>query len=194
MSLGNSPKLTPRVIEALHTDQPLANALVATGGAVHRRNLEPESETALADSSATLPDNPTTTVGRIERVQRYRTEETCTAVAGTVTVNGEQFDTLLSDGTFGLSRADQIEYARKLGYRIASREENQAYVEGLLAKEAASTIDKAEKNALDTYRDRYVRDWQSGLIVIGRCVKASCRSWCAYVLPDDGALFVRPSS
>jgi hypothetical protein len=117
------------------------------------------------------------------------------AVVGKITANGQQLDTLLSEGSFNKSREDQIAYAEKLGYRMATREEHVAYVKDLLAKEDNNTINEAEKNALKTYRERYVRDTQGGLNVAGR---RGVRDFvfhgraCGY--PRIGALFVRASS
>ena len=78
--------------------------------------------------------------------------------------------------------------------RMATREENRAYVEGLLAKEDNNTINDAEKNALQTYRERYVRDTAGGLDVAGRRVRAYALGWNDDALPDLGALFVRASA
>jgi len=124
------------------------------------------------------------------------------AVVGRITVNGQQLDTLLSEGSFDKSRSDQSKYAAELGYRMASRAENRAYVDSLLAKEKDQSIDVAELNALKTYRNRFVRDDQGGLGVrddrggVGvdgrRVVSLGRNYWrddVAY--PNGGALFVR---
>jgi len=116
------------------------------------------------------------------------------AVVGKITVNGQQLDTLLSEGSFDKSRSGQHEYAAKLGCRMATREENRAYVEGLLAKEGNDTINDAEKNALNTYRERYVRDTAGGLDVDGRRVGGRDPYWGDDDVPGDGALFVRASA
>jgi hypothetical protein len=77
---------------------------------------------------------------------------------------------------------------------MATREENLAYVEGLLAKEANGTIDNAERIALATYRVREVRDTEGGLDVVDdRRVRASRSSLLADGLLRRGALFVRAS-
>ena len=150
---------------------------------------------ALANSEdatcATLPDAPTTTAGRIEMVERHASEGASTAVGGTVTVNGKQFDTLLFRRS-NLSMPERVEYAKSLGYRFATREEQQAYVGSLLAKEEANTINEAEKNALETYRERYVRDAEGGLFVEGRHVCSFSGLWRGSGIPPFGALFVRP--
>lgn len=120
------------------------------------------------------------------------------AVVGQITVNCQQLDTLLSEGSFNKSRMNQERYAREFGgdrpYRMATREENLAYVEGLLAKEDNNTINDAEKNALQTYRERYVRDTAGGLVVVGRRVFDFDCFWRVCDFPGDGALFVRASA
>ena len=116
------------------------------------------------------------------------------AVVGKITVNGQQLDTLLSEGSFNKSLEDQIAYAAKLGYRMATREEHVAYVKDLLAKEENNTINEAEKNALKTYRERYVRDAQGGLDVYGRRVFDGDNGWRDGDNPNNGALFVRASA
>jgi hypothetical protein len=117
------------------------------------------------------------------------------AVVGKITVNGQQLDTLLSEGAFNKSRADQHEYAAKLHCRMATRAENRAYVDSLLTKEEDKSINAAEANALKTYRDRYVRDDEAGLDVGGRRVRVSRNyHWVDDDHPFYGALFVRASA
>jgi hypothetical protein len=127
-------------------------------------------------------------VGEIKTIDNHQ------AVVGQITVNGQQLDTLLSEGAFNKSRSDQHKYAAELDCRMATRAENRAYVDSLLAKEEDKSINAAEANALKTYRDGYVRDDQGGLGVGGRrvCVNGYC--WFAYVYPNGGALFVRASA
>ena len=104
-------------------------------------------------------------VGEIKTIDYYQ------AVVGQITVNGQQLDTLLSEGSFDKTRSDQEKYAAKLDCRMATRAENRAYVDSLLAKEEDTSINVAEANALKTYRDRYVRDDEGGLVVDGRYVR-----------------------
>jgi hypothetical protein len=151
--------------------------------------LKRVAPTADPASVATSPDG-----GRFDIV------DGCSAVVGTLSVEGKQLDTLLSEGSFNKSRAELIAYADKVGYRVATREENLAYVNGLLAKETGLTINEAEKHALRTYQQRYVRDAQGGIDVTSRPysnrrVFASDHH-CSVdrVNPHDGALFVRPSA
>jgi len=128
-------------------------------------------------------------VGEIKTIDNHQ------AVVGQITVNGRQLDTLLSEGSFNKSRSDQHKYAEELGYRMATRKENQAYLVSLLAKEEDKSINAAEASALKTYRDRYVRDDQGGLVVRGRRVYNN-DYLCGHVsdLPFYGALFVRASA
>jgi len=129
-----------------------------------------------------------------EAVAELKSVDGHQAVVGKVTVNGQQLDTLLSEGSFNKSRSGQHGYAAQLGFRMATREENRAYVEGLLAKEGNDTINDAEKNALNTYRERYVRDTEGGLGVDGRRVRDYRNFWVDVDNPDRGALFVRASA
>jgi hypothetical protein len=117
------------------------------------------------------------------------------AVVGQITVNGQQLDTLLSEGSFNKSRSDQHKYAAELDYRMATRAENRAYVDSLLAKEEDKSINAAEANALKTYRERYLRDDQLGLGIVGGRVNDSGTAYrFGDANPYHGALFVRASA
>jgi hypothetical protein len=114
------------------------------------------------------------------------------AVRGEISANGQQIDTLLSRGSFNKTLEEQIAYAQELGYRLATREEHEAYVNGLLEKEADGSINKAEFNALKIYRARFVRDTKGVLYVNGRRVHDRDSGWRGNGAgPYDGALFVR---
>jgi hypothetical protein len=115
-------------------------------------------------------------------------------VVDKITVNGQQLDTLLSKGSFNKRLSFQHMYAAELGYRMATRAENLAYVDSLLAKEEDTSINAAEAHALKIYRDRYVRDAQGGLEVDGRRVRDFAPLWNDSDYPNDGALFVRASA
>ena len=144
---------------------------------------------ALGGTAATPSSTQSQAVSEIKSIGRHQ------AVVGQISINGQQLDTLLSDGSFGKSRSDQHEYAAQLGYRMATREENQAYVEGFLAKEGNDTINDAEEDALNTYRWYTVRDTAGALDVDGRRVRDyNSGRWLYYAHPDDGALFVRASA
>jgi hypothetical protein len=147
------------------------------------QQLEALLKKVSAPSATTSP-----AVGEIKTIDNNQ------AVVGQITVNGQQLDTLLSEGSFNKSRSDLDEYAAKLNYRMATRAENQAYVDSLLAKEADKSINAAEANALKTYRDRYVRDDQGGLDVDGRRVDVDVFDWLDFAAPGLGALFVRASA
>jgi|GEM_PF-3193157 len=155
--------------------------------------LSPEARGKLLQALTAPEAAPSATTsaagGRIETIDGHQ------AVVGQITVNGQQLDTLLSEGSFNKSLRNQERYAGELGgdrpYRMATRAENRAYVDSLLAKEEDKSINAAEANALKTYRDRYVRDDQGGLDVDGRCVCANAPYWNDHDYPDRGALFVR---
>ena len=116
-------------------------------------------------------------------------------VRGQITVNGQQLDTLLSEGSFNKSLSAQHEYAAELDCRMATLAENRAYVDSLLAKEDDKSINADEANALKTYRDRFVRYDEGGLKVKGRRVVDFHGHWrVGDGHPNDGALFVRASA
>jgi hypothetical protein len=77
---------------------------------------------------------------------------------------------------------------------MATRAENRAYVDSLLAKEKDKSINAAEADALKTYTDRYVRDDEGGLDVDVRRVLDCVYLWHDVVYPGYGALFVRASA
>jgi hypothetical protein len=147
------------------------------------QQLEALLKKVSAPSATTSP-----AVGEIKTIDNHQ------AVVGQITVNGQQLDTLLSEGSFNKSRSDQHKYAAELDCRMATRAENRAYVDSLLAKEEDKSINAAEANALKTYRDRYVRDDQGGLDVDGRRVVDYGFDWRGYGHPSRGALFVRASA
>lgn len=158
-------------------------ALKALSPEVRGKLLQALAGTEAAPSATTSP-----AVSEIKSVDGHQ------AVVGQISVKGQQLDTLLSEGSFNKSRSDQHEYAAKLDCRMATREENRAYVEGLLAKEGNDTINNAEKNALKTYRERYVRDTTGGLGVDGRRVYDYVGRWLVNAYPFFGALFVCASA
>ena len=147
------------------------------------QQLEALLKKVSAPSATTSP-----AVGEIKTIDNHQ------AVVGQITVNGQQLDTLLSEGSFDKSRSDQHKYAGELGYRMATRAENRAYVDSLLAKEEDTSINAAEAKALKTYRDRWVRDDQGGLDVGGRRVHGFGHHWHGHDDPSSGALFVRASA
>ena len=129
-----------------------------------------------------------------QAVSKIKTIDGHQAVVGKILVEGQLLDTLLTEGSFNKTLTDQIAYAASLGYRLATHEEHLAYVKDLLVKEENKTINDAEKNALETYQTRYVRDIEGGLDVDGRRVDGSDHGSYDYAHPDDGALFVRASA
>jgi len=160
------------------------------------KELSPEARGKLLQALTGTEAAPSATTS--PAVAELKSVEGHQAVVGQITVNGQQLDTLLSEGSFNKSRGNQERYAGELGgdrpYRMATRAENRAYVDSLLAKEEDKSINAAEANALKTYRDRYVRDDQGGLDVDGRRVRVYDNVWDADVYPCLGALFVRASA
>ena len=154
--------------------------------------LSPEAREKLLQALTGTEAAPSATtsqaVSEIKKINGHN------AVVGQITVNGQQLDTLLSEGSFNKSRSDQYKYAAKLDCRMATRAENRAYVDSLLAKEEDTSINAAEANALKTYRDRHVRDDQGGLVVDGRRVYDFDNRWRGHDAPPYGALFVRASA
>jgi hypothetical protein len=163
--------------------------------ALQESNLSPAQVKQLEALLKTVsPTEGAASATKSEAVAELKLVDGHQAVVGKITVNGQQLDTLLSKGSFNKTRADQIAYAEKLGYRLATREENLAYVEGLLAKEGNDTINDAEKNALNTYREWYMQDTEGGLAVDGRRVFDGDLYWLRRNRPFDAALLVRASA
>ena len=147
------------------------------------QKLEALLKKVSAPSATTSP-----AFGEIKTIDNHQ------AVVGQITVNGQQLDTLLSEGSSNKSRSDQEKYAAELDCRMATRAENRAYVDSLLAKEDDKSINADEADALKTYRERFVRDDKGGLAVVGRYVDGDVRYWFAHDNPNCGALFVRASA
>ena len=182
-----SPEQRQKVIEALDTDPRLASALVAMVEAAEASNLASKSEAALAKAAAALPPVTFHIAGHFEMVDGHQ------SVVGAITIQGRQIAILLSEGSFNKARGEQVAYAKRLGYRVATRSESRTYLASLLAKEADRTITDAEKHALKSYRKRSIRDAKGGLDAEGRAISAFDRSRGDYAFPTDGALFVRPA-
>ena len=147
------------------------------------QKLEALLKKVSAPSATTSP-----AFGEIKTIDNHQ------AVVGQITVNGQQLDTLLSEGSSNKSRSDQEKYAAELDCRMATRAENRKYVDSLLAKEEDDLINAAEANALKTYRDWWVRDDQGALGVDGRRVRDRASSGLDDGFPYRGALFVRASA
>jgi hypothetical protein len=123
--------------------------------------------------------------GRIEIFDGHK------AVVSTLHVNSRQLDTLLSEGAFDQKRADQIAYAQKLGFRLATREESLAYAKDLLALEDQNRINEAGRDALEKYRKKRIRDSAGGVTIHGHDVHTFSSTWGGDAYPYGGALFVR---
>jgi hypothetical protein len=130
-----------------------------------------------------------------EAVAELKSVDGHQAVVGKVTVNGQQLDTLLSRGSFSIRRTRQRLVIAILGYRLATRAENRAYVDSLLAKEKDESINGAEDTALITYECWRVFDSEGAVgVVDGRRVRDYDRHWLDYGDPFTGALYVRASA
>ena len=163
--------------------------------ALQESNLSPAQVRQLEAFLKTVsPTEGAASAAKSEAVAELKSVDGHQAVVGKITVNGQQLDTLLSEGSFNKIQSDQHKYAEELGYRMATRAENRAYVDSLLAKEEDKSINAAEANALKTYRERCVRDDQGGLVVDGRRVRGDVRYWHVFDFPLFGALFVRASA
>lgn len=117
------------------------------------------------------------------------------AVVGSVTVKGQALQTILSEGSFNKWRGAQQDLAQSLGCRIATRDENLAYVRNLVERSELGTISPADEKALENYKEGYVRDTSSGVFIAGGAVHIMDPDdgWCADAYPSDGALFVQVS-
>ena len=165
--------------------------------ALRESNLSPNQKQQLeAILKQVSPTDGAASATKSEVVVEFKIVGYHQAMVGKMTRNGQQLDTLLSEGSFNKTRAAQIAYAGSLGYKLATCEEHLAYVEGLLAKEGHGTINDPEKNALNTYRTRYVRHTDGGLLVVGRRVweHNSGHSWHDKAHHRAGALFVRAAA
>jgi hypothetical protein len=163
--------------------------------ALQESNLSPAQVRQLEALLKTVsPTEGAASATKSEAVAELKSVDGHQAVVGQISVQGQQLVTLLSEGSFNKSLSDQHEYAAQLGCRMATREENRAYVEGLLAKEGNDTINDEESNVLKTYRERYVRDTAGGLDVDGRRVLVNSCYWRDGGVSNDGALFVRASA
>jgi hypothetical protein len=90
-----------------------------------------------------------------------------------VQVNGQTVRAVLLDALFNKSRTHQNSYAEGLGGRLATRQANRAVACALLKKKQQGNLNPAEAKLLKTYRDKWVRDSQGGLVVVGRRVHGS---------------------
>jgi hypothetical protein len=109
-----------------------------------------------------------------------------------VVVNGQIVRAVLSDASFNKTRTDQNAYAKQLGGRLATREENRAVVNDLIEKEKKGTLNTVETNLLKTYREKYVRDSQGGIGVRGRHLSEGYPYQGVDDCPRCGALVVLP--
>jgi hypothetical protein len=88
-----------------------------------------------------------------------------------VELDGVKMLAAVPETSFGKSPLNQDEEAKTLGARLATHEENQAVIEGLLSKENPTD---AEEALIKIYKNYYVRDQESGISVVrGKILKSS---------------------
>jgi hypothetical protein len=191
----NPVQITPQASQDIaKLAQGLDRTAVALA-ALEESELTPEQvQQLVALLKRTSPNESAPSSTQSQAVSEIKTIDNHQAVVGQISVKVQLLDTVLSERSFNKSRSDQHEYAAKLGCRMATREENRAYIESLLSRESNSTINDAEKKALNTYRERYVRDTAGGLDVDGRRIRVNPFFWYVNGHPRFGALFVRASA
>ncbi len=88
-----------------------------------------------------LNDEAPVNTTKLKAVAKIKQVDNHLAVEGQIEINGQKLETLLTDGSFHKTREDQIDYAKKLGYRMATREEQEPLVHGRF-KEAVFQVVK----------------------------------------------------
>ena len=125
----------------------------------------------------------------------FETHLGANAVVDHLRINNRFFQTILSDDTFGLGRAQQTAYARQLNGRLPNSEEHIAYVRNLLLRELDLTISEAGRHALQSYRVGYVRDTWGGISLRGiHIVTSNLFLVDRFADPFYGALIVRKAA
>jgi hypothetical protein len=81
-----------------------------------------------------------------------------------VEFEGKELEILLTS-EIGRSPEEQVAHAKELGYRIATRKEHRAFIQGLLDARKVGALSEAEAAALGTYEDCRVGDDQGALVV-----------------------------
>jgi hypothetical protein len=109
-----------------------------------------------------------------------------------VQVNGRTVRAVLSNASFNKGHDELRSYAKGLGGRLATREENCAVAKYLLEKEKKETLNQAEAKLLHTYRYICVRDSEGGIGVDSPRFSFKDYSYSYADFPWHGALFVLP--
>jgi hypothetical protein len=81
-----------------------------------------------------------------------------------VEFEGKELEIFLTS-EIGRSPEEQVAHAKELGYRIATRKEHRAFIQGLLDARKVGALSEAEAAALGTYEDCRVGDDQGALVV-----------------------------
>jgi len=121
------------------------------------------------------------------------------SVFGTMTMGEALVETLISNRFFvsGYQKFEARDHAISLGYRIASRVDNEAYINDLLEKQGRNTLSEVEVKAIDFYLRGFVCDTDGRLSVVDGRVRgyphdrARSLNWEPYASLPFGFLMVR---
>lgn len=80
------------------------------------------------------------------------------AIVGTVTVNEASYEAILSEALIGKDRGTVEKFARSVGGRLATRDENLFFARNLVEQAKDGTLNEAGRKALEIYQARHVRD------------------------------------
>jgi hypothetical protein len=104
-----------------------------------------------------------------------------------VTLDGQTMLAAVPEPSFGKSRSNQEQLAEQFGASLATHAQNHAVIEGLLRKENPTD---AEKALMKLYKDKYVRDKESGFSVVRGNILESSVCNVHEELASIGALFL----
>lgn len=108
-----------------------------------------------------------------------------------VFVKGQIMRVVLPNACYNMNLVAHRNFARKLGGRLATREESRAVARVLLEKEKNGTLNTAETDLLTKYRKNFLRDSEGVIGVDGRRVIYD-RHRFHNSFPDYGALIALP--
>lgn len=114
-----------------------------------------------------------TSPAQSQAVMRFEQFGKHNAIVGTITVNEERYEAILSDALFGKKINDLIEFADSVGGRLATRDENFFLARILLEQASDGTLNEAGREALAIYQTRQVRDVERSWRVCIRGGRAS---------------------
>lgn len=104
-----------------------------------------------------------------------------------VIIDGERMLAAVPEPSFGKNRSNQEQLAEQCGAVVATHAQNLAVIEGLLLKENPTD---AEKILMKLYKDKYVRDKESGFSVVRGNILESSVCNVHEELASIGALFL----